>query len=331
MLSAKLLDAAASHLPSAPSLAVLVRARDDPRSLHDGCSHHARHKLLHHANGSSGSCSAAAAQRRGVRGHALMLVTDSRPPVNSIDAYWSVSAAANALYAHIHGYDFVYAVLPESARFKRAATARSGRLSNHSHEVLHRRGRLPTWCRLVVVAAALDLGYAWVAALDSDTVIHQPYAKLGVLLRFAEREQTTSGSPSGKGIAAAAAAVAEARREGAAAIAMSNSWWTRGAPCAGNMVWRNQPLALPLLARWWAYDAEGAYGPGGAPRGCFERWWHLARIRRSVGHAPLLAPPHQHPCHCTCCAQACTARWASASRPRCGTCSPTTRRSPRRC
>jgi len=292
-VSAKLLDAAASHLSSAPSLAVLVRAHDEPRLLHDGCSHHARHKLLHHANGSSGSCSAANAQRRGVRGRALMLVTDSRPPINSDSAYWSVSATANALYAHIHGYDFVYAVLPESARFKRTAAVRT--TSTASHETLHRRGRLPTWCRLVVVAAALDLGYAWVAALDSDTVIHQPYAKLGVLLRFAEREPATSSSPGHKGAAAAAAAAAatatttaaaaaaEARREGAAAIAMSNSWWTKGAPCAGNMVWRNQPLALPLLARWWNYDAEGAYGPGGAARGCFERGWHLARIRRPAG------------------------------------------------
>ena len=35
------------------------------------------------------------------------------------------------------------------------------------------QGRLATWSRLVVITSALQLGYAWVAALDSDTV-HQP-------------------------------------------------------------------------------------------------------------------------------------------------------------
>ena len=37
------------------------------------------------------------------------------------------------------------------------------------------QGRLATWSRLVVITTALQLGYAWVAALDSDTV-QQPLA-----------------------------------------------------------------------------------------------------------------------------------------------------------
>ena len=175
-----------------------------------------------------------------------MLVTDSRQPSAATGAYWTTSAVANALYAHIHGYDFLYAVMPETARFRD-----------------RRRGRLPTWCRLVVVAAALRSGYAWVVALDSDVVVHQPYARLHVLLRFATVADSGGGRERRDAAArdGAAEQLPAERRRDPTAIAMSNSWWSKGAPCAGNMVWRNTPLALPLLARW--SRARGECRPGG--------------------------------------------------------------------
>ena len=74
-----------------------------------------------------------------------------------------------------------------------------------------------------------------------------------------------AGSAAVTGAAGAAGAMgATPGSADVAAIAMSNSWWNKGAPCAGNMVWRNAPLTRALLTAWWAYDAEGTYGPGGA-------------------------------------------------------------------
>lgn len=223
-LESKLLGAAAWPSPTAPSRAQLVW-----HAQHLGQSGQARAVQVGCRTSSKLSNTSAAARPPPPLSsleRILILHTDSRAPHAAPEAYWSVTAAANALYAHMHGYDFVYAVLPESSRF---------RLS---------KGRLATWTRLVVVTAALKLGYAWVAALDSDTVVHQPYTPLPLLLSFAVRKAKLGSAE-------------------VAAIAMSNSWWSKEAPCAGNMAWRNAPLTHALLAAWWAYDAEGKYGPGG--------------------------------------------------------------------
>ena len=81
----------------------------------------------------------------------LVLMTDSRPPVAAGNtSYWVEAALASSLYANIHGYDFVYAVLPPAGCRAPGRTAR----------------RLPTWCRLVVVATALVA--PWWCCSDRD-------------------------------------------------------------------------------------------------------------------------------------------------------------------
>ena len=191
---------------------------------------------LAHALADAGSTSSADASHAHHRGNrSLVLMTDSRPPVAAGNtSYWVEAALASSLYANIHGYDFVYAVLPPAGCRAPGRTAR----------------RLPTWCRLVVVATALVAGWRVVAALDSDTAVHQPYAGLGVLHRFRSINAHAHG---GRGVGAPAQA---------AVLAHTNSWWSPNAPCAGNLVWRNVDGALELLRAWWAMDAEGKYARG---------------------------------------------------------------------
>ena len=105
-LHEQLLAAAASHLLVAPSLRLLAEA--EPIQSRTTACHGGRHHSWH-----------ANATTTGRVSDVLILHTDSRPPQDEPDAYWSVSAAANAQYAHLHGYDFVYAILPESTHFRR--------------------------------------------------------------------------------------------------------------------------------------------------------------------------------------------------------------------
>lgn len=48
-----------------------------------------------------------------------------------------------------------------------------------------------------------------------------------------------------------------------AAIAMDNSWWQHGHPCAGNLLFHNVRSLRLLLSTWWSMDAERRFGPGG--------------------------------------------------------------------
>ena len=215
----KLHHATASPIRSMPSRAWLANA------LADASSASSADDVYHRGNRS------------------LVLMTDSRPPVAvGNTSYWVEAALASSLYANIHGYDFVYAVLPAAGCRAPGRTAR----------------RLPTWCRLVVVATALVAGWRVVAALDSDTAVHQPYAGLGVLHRFRSINAHAHG---GRGVGAPAQA---------AVLAHTNSWLRPNAPCAGNLVWRNVDGALELLRAWWAMDAEEVRarraGHGGEPR-----------------------------------------------------------------
>ena len=130
-LESKLLGAAASPSPTAPSLAQLVRhaqnlgQSDQPRGVKSGCRASSYGRNLGHWRGSSSGASAgtdagnlstsAAAARPPPRpppslsslGRVLILHTDSRAPLSAPGAYWSITAAANALYAHMHGMNRV--------------------------------------------------------------------------------------------------------------------------------------------------------------------------------------------------------------------------------
>ena len=186
----------------------------------------------------------------------LVLMTDSRPPVAAGNtSYWVEAALASSLYANIHGYDFVYAVLPPAGCRAPGRTAR----------------RLPTWCRLVVVATALVAGVrASSRRLDSDTAVHQPYAGLGVLHRFR--------SINAHAHAAAASARRRRRRcsrtptRGGARTRRAPATWcgatstARSSCCARGGRWT--PRASTRAARWawWAARAVGALGPLGPQR-----------------------------------------------------------------
>mmetsp|Transcript_9028 Transcript_9028/g.28656 ORF Transcript_9028/g.28656 Transcript_9028/m.28656 type:complete len:461 (+) Transcript_9028:49-1431(+) len=167
-----------------------------------------------------------------LRGRTILLSIDTRALLPAGSAYWARSAYANALYANFHGYDYAYVTLPE----------------NGTHFDRHPLPRLPTWCRFVVVAAAAQAGYSWIALLDSDMVVHQPYTPLEELLRFRSRGSRHSLSE---------------RAGSIAAIAMDNSWWQHGHPCAGNLLFHNVRSLRLLLSTWWSMDAEYRFGPGG--------------------------------------------------------------------
>ena len=150
----------------------------------------------------------------------LVLAVDTRWPSGAPESYWTISAAANAIYSNIHGYDFIYAVMPEEgARF-------AG----------HEKARLPAWCRLVVTASALHAGYHWVAVLDSDTNFNQPYVPISLLTQG----RLESYNPGTK---------VEARH--LAGIAQSNQWWEPASPCGGNTVWQRNPNSFELLRKLW--------------------------------------------------------------------------------
>lgn len=121
-LESKLLGAAASPSPTAPSLEHLVRYTQHlgqpglPRGVRAGCR--AAGNRGHWHGSTTGSASAGAGIDAGnlsnaasarpppslsSRGRVLILHTDSRAPTAAPEAYWAVTAAANALYAHMHG------------------------------------------------------------------------------------------------------------------------------------------------------------------------------------------------------------------------------------
>ena len=196
----------------------------------------------------------------------LLMALDTRAPCLDPNSFWTRSAAANALYANFHGYDFVYAMLP----------------ANGTHFGNHPVPRLPVWCRLVVVAAALRAGYEWVAMLDSDVVIHQPYTPLQMLLRFrrlGSKHEALGLAPGRKSLDDPSIAI----------IAMDNHWWSHGRPCAGNMVFRNVPPVEAFLTAWWRSDAENTYGTTGrwGSDGKREQYalWHLLDRNKSLAAA----------------------------------------------
>ena len=93
---------------------------------------------------------------------------------------------------------------------------------------------LATWCRLVVVATVMRTGvYTRVLSIDTDTVIHQPYASLDVLERFG-RHRTIDGKI----------------KPYMSVIATSDQWWSGDKPCAGNMLFLNRSSTHALLRAW---------------------------------------------------------------------------------
>ena len=114
-LEQTLAAAAGSHLLVPPSLRLLSQAQPIQGKISKAACNRGQHRSLRRANKTSSDLEHAV----------LILHTDSRPPQAGPEAYWSVSAAANAQYAHLHGYDFVYAILPESTRFFRGGVSAS--------------------------------------------------------------------------------------------------------------------------------------------------------------------------------------------------------------
>eukprot|EP00966_Prymnesium_polylepis_P324819 7380826-Prymnesium_polylepis.1 len=188
-------------------------------------------------------------------GRTLMLSLDSRRPLPG--QVWTGTAAANAVYASVHDYDYAYVVLPE------AGCRLTGSKSN--------RARKNVWCRLIVVASALNAQYARVCMVDSDAVVHQPYTSLDVLTRM----QGTAGTHFAHGVHLYSGPLA--------AIAQANWWWGVDSVCVANMMFLNGAIAFDLLRTWWNYDLE-AIAPKMDIEGKREQTalWHVLRHNRTL-------------------------------------------------
>lgn len=188
--------------------------------------------------------------RRGPISSTLIIQADTRLPVPTAttpEAFWTHSALGAALYANMHHYDFVYAVLPEEGCRRQGVAI----------------ARLPTWCRLLIVSAAFGAGYTWAMLMDSDTMVHQPYSGLHVLRRM----RAVGGYRWGGGYFGHLGGGAS-QDPNVALIAQSNSWWqpkSKGGhgvagPCGGNLLFHAAASAWALLAAWWGFDGESTYG-----------------------------------------------------------------------
>eukprot|EP00966_Prymnesium_polylepis_P202126 4682783-Prymnesium_polylepis.1 len=142
----------------------------------------------------------------------------------------------------------------------------------------------PVWCRLVVVAAALYAGYEQVLSVDSDTVIHQPYARLEYLRRFGSVNNSRARNSIMYG---PQRTLGEANANTTAMIGTSNGWWFATLPCGGNILFLNRPNTQDLLRAWWAVSRDhrfAAVGPGNGMNGHGQReqaaLWILLKDRK---------------------------------------------------
>ena len=161
-----------------------------------------------------------------VRGHAttVLIMSDThRPtplPTKTANLHFtSLSALVNAHYACRHSYDFIFMQHSEAG----CTHPRFGR-------------RHPSYCKLGAIAAALQLGWATVIFIDSDSWFVPDAPPIERMITAAR------GRPHGYG------------QGSAPSLFLAWDWPYSNGPNCGFMIWRNGNRARQLLAHWWHLD-----------------------------------------------------------------------------